>query len=238
MTTNSDIQVAITKRSRNKKVGPIPVTTSAKSTCPPACRLHWSKEDSPCYAEAGFHTRMHWDKVSAGERGVPWPEFIDWVLDLPEGTLWRHNVAGDLPGQDDVLDKYRVYALKAAASHTQGFTYTHYSPTPYNRAVLETTSGFANRGFVINQSTDTMPEAYNSYKLGRPTVVLVSSEMGDWRTIKHKDMKVARCPAEYLDTDCNRCRLCAVGNRKVVVGFTSHGVRKSKADIIARDSDG
>jgi len=46
-------------KSANSKTGPIPVTYSERGTCPPSCG-QWDS----CYAEAGFHTRMTWNKVS------------------------------------------------------------------------------------------------------------------------------------------------------------------------------
>jgi hypothetical protein len=80
--------------SGNVKVGKIPVTNSPRATCPPNCPL--SGEDG-CYAEAGFYTRLNWDKLDRGERGLQWSDFIDKIKALPKGQLWRHNVSGDLP---------------------------------------------------------------------------------------------------------------------------------------------
>jgi hypothetical protein len=81
------------KKSSNSKVGAIPVTNSPRATCPSNCPL---SGDGGCYAE-GFHTRLNWDKLDRGERGLEWSDFIDKIKALPKGQLWRHNVSGDLP---------------------------------------------------------------------------------------------------------------------------------------------
>ena len=45
--------VNLTLKSRNQKVGPVPVSTSGKHTCPDACPL---KANGSCYAtEDRFH---------------------------------------------------------------------------------------------------------------------------------------------------------------------------------------
>ena len=43
-------------------------------------------------------------------------------------------------------------------------------------------------------------------------------------------LQVAICPAQVMDTNCDRCRLCARPERKVVVGFLAHGNRKVRLD--------
>jgi hypothetical protein len=95
-------------KSANAKIGAIPASVSSRETCPPSCPLIG---DGGCYAEAGFHTRLNWNKVTSGERGMTWDQFIIKVFDLPIGTLWRHNVAGDLPGRDDKIDAEKQCSL-------------------------------------------------------------------------------------------------------------------------------
>ena len=89
-------------KSGNGKTGPIAVTTSTKDTCPPSCPL---LKDGSCYAQSGFHLRMHWDAVSAGSRGTAYPKFLESLRQLPDGTKLRHNQAGDLPGSNGRLNK-------------------------------------------------------------------------------------------------------------------------------------
>ena len=47
--------------SDNGKTGPIAVSSTSRHTCPSSCPL---AGDQGCYAETGFHTRLHWDRLS------------------------------------------------------------------------------------------------------------------------------------------------------------------------------
>jgi hypothetical protein len=89
----SALRFHLTRTSSNVKTGPIPVSTSSRATCPPTCPFL----KNGCYADAGFYTRLHWDAVTRGDRGVPFADFLDHIRNLPAGQLWRHNQAGDLP---------------------------------------------------------------------------------------------------------------------------------------------
>ena len=89
---------SFTLKSSNSKTGPIPVTYSPKGTCPDAC-IYKAKdgEKQGCYAEEGWYTDMHWNRITAGTAGIGWDEMIRRIWKLPEGQVWRHNIAGDLP---------------------------------------------------------------------------------------------------------------------------------------------
>ena len=80
------------KKSSNSKVGAIPVTNSPRATCPSNCPL---SGDGGCYAE-GFHTRINWDKLDRGERGLQWSAFIDKIKALPKGQLGGQVARGEL----------------------------------------------------------------------------------------------------------------------------------------------
>jgi hypothetical protein len=222
----TNINIAMTRKSSNGKVGPIPVTTSSRDTCPPSCPLI----NNGCYASAGYYTRLHWDKVTDGERGANYLEFLDSVKSLPDGQLWRHNVAGDLVGSNDRIDKPALYKLVSANKGKKGFTYTHYPIT--DRRNREAVTDANNNGFTVNVSCNSPDDAINvqaAYKL--PTVTIVPSNY--WEK-GNKRGNVARCPAEYLDTNCASCKLCASASRDVIVGFTAHGSQAKQANIIAR----
>lgn len=206
-------RVHVRYKSNNKKTGPIPVTTTERSTCPPSCSWY----DKGCYAKYG-PLGMHWDKVSKGERGYSWDQFLGWVKDLPKGTLWRHNQAGDLPGIEEDIDIEACIDLAMASQHTMGFTYTH--KWDGNEEVIELLNDL---GFTVNTSCDTYEEAKLSMHMGLPTTVMLSPDMPE-------DFPVARCPAEYKDTSCAQCKLCARSNRKVAVGFTPHGAGKKHVE--------
>ena len=221
------IHIAFTKRSSNAKVGKIPVTTSSKATCPSSCPLL----DNGCYASAGFHTNMHWNKVTSGERGTPLAQLCETVAKLPEGQLWRHNVAGDLIGtSDNVIDQQALYDLTMANKGRRGFTYTHY---PMNHSGNQSIVRKANaEGFTVNVSTNTVAEALATQEAtGLPVVTIVAPEF--WQGA-HRREGVVQCPAEYKDkVTCATCKLCSVATRKDIVGFTVHGTKAKAANVIA-----
>jgi hypothetical protein len=219
--------IAYTHRSSNAKVGKIPVTTSSKTTCPSSCPLL----DNGCYASAGFHTNMHWNKVTSGERGTPIAGLCASIAKLPEGQLWRHNVAGDLIGtEDNVIDQQALYDLTVANKGRRGFTYTHY---PMSHSGNQSIVRKANQeGFTINVSTNTVLEAIATHEAtGLPTVTIVAPEFwaeGD------RVGNVVRCPAETRDTvTCKTCKLCSVSTRRDIVAFTVHGTKAKAANLIA-----
>ena len=223
------MNIGYTHRSSNAKVGKIPVTTSSKRTCPTECPML----DNGCYASAGFHTNMHWDKVTSGERGAPIDDLCEQVRRLPEGQLWRHNVAGDLiPTSEGKIDSRALWLLVAANTGRRGFTYTHYTPEGEN---LEAIAGANRGGFTVNVSHNSPQEALEATH-GQPRVTIVPSdywEQGD--TVKATGGTIVRCPAEVRDeVTCKTCKLCSVSTRDTIVGFTVHGTQAKKADIIAR----
>jgi hypothetical protein len=220
------MNIALTKISSNKKVGKMPVTTSGRETCPDSCPLI----NDGCYASAGYYTRLHWDKVTSGERGTSFADFIEKIKAIKPGTVWRHNVAGDLQGDDDLIDIPKLIDLTLANTGKRGFTYTHYPMNSYhNRKAVY---GANNHGFTVNVSANSPNEAIElkeNYTL--PVVSIVPS---DYWTDGNKVGDIVRCPAEYKETDCKACQLCAHGDRAVIVGFSVHGAQSKSANIIAR----
>ena len=232
--------VAFTPKSRNKKIGNIPCTTSSKATCPEACPL----KASGCYASEGFHTNLHWDKVTSGERGDTYDGFIKTVKTIRRDTLWRHNVAGDLkPSGTDAIDTEALEALADANAEAgaRGFTYTHYpvglgDPTSISNMVAIERANV--KGFTVNISTNSITEALEAHRVSTaPVVTLVTED--DWEgrpSIVREGTKIVRCPAETRDdVSCDTCRLCSHAVRTTIVGFTAHGKQKKKVlDIIAK----
>lgn len=218
------------KKSGNAKIGSMACTNSTKKTCPPACPLRWKG----CYAEAGFHTRLNWDKLTAGERGGTWEELMAHIAAIPSGEIWRHNVSGDLPPiAENEISNCAVNDLITANRGKRGFTYTHYPMDRTNARIVRQAN---NSGFTINASANTLAQAADYHRRGLPTVTLVSdSQNGDqWRKLERGKMTVVQCPAEYReDVTCKSCGLCARSKRDVVVGFTVHGTQKKTADLIA-----
>jgi len=98
----------VTRKSENTFTGPIMVTTSPRFTCPRVCAFK-KGGDGPlaglCYAEHGALGGFVWtllDRTPVGRtmmngvRVYGFDEFLFIVRSLKPGTLWRHNIAGDL----------------------------------------------------------------------------------------------------------------------------------------------
>jgi hypothetical protein len=152
--------VQLTMKSKNEKTGPIPVSTTGAQSCPNSCSL----KGSGCYAEAG-PLGMHWRKVTGGERGTAWDTFCKTVAGFPEGQFWRHNQAGDLPGNGDTIDAIMLMQLITANKGRKGFTYTHYAPSLGANAALIKLAN--DEGFTVNLSAESLHEADKLARLAK-----------------------------------------------------------------------
>lgn len=222
-------QVALTLKSRNEKTGPIPVSTTTFETCPDACPLR----ENGCYAGNG-PLFMFWQKVTDKNTGDAWPAFVAKIRDLKPGTLWRHNQAGDLPGNRVNIDAGAFTALVIANEGKRGFTYTHYDVirNEKNRDIVAHANA---KGFTVNLSANNLKhaDALAETKAGPVVVVLPSSVSGPEKITTPNGRKVTVCPATYRDdVTCKSCGLCAL-QRDTIVGFPAHGVQKKRADKIA-----
>ncbi len=220
--------VHLTLKSGNEKTGPIPVSMTERATCPDSC----SFKGNGCYAE-GWPMRLHWDKVA--ERGREWPDFCKQVAALPAGQLWRHNSAGDLPRNGEHIDREALEALVTANAGKRGFTYTHHSLS--SRSNRETIANANLRGFTVNVSCDSL-EAVDDLRLALPTVVVLPMlERGEAEpkvTLTPGGVRVVTCPAQYRETNCAECGLCARADRRVVIGFRAHGYARRKVTDTVR----
>lgn len=216
----------LTLKSGNKKTGAIPVSITSSDSCPPSCPF----QGSGCYAELG-PLAMHWKKVDSGTYGTDLDAFCESVAAFPDQQLWRHNQAGDLPGEGDTIDLAALQKLVQANQGKRGFTYTHKPLTPENRQAIQ----WANEsGFRVNLSADNLEEADDFFELGvAPVCVVVPSNVTkSFRS--PKGHKVIICPAAIRDdTSCASCKLCAK-NRKSIVAFPAHGSRKKKVDELVQ----
>jgi hypothetical protein len=221
------MHVHLTLKSRNAKTGPIPVSTTSAITCPKACPFN----DGGCYAKGG-PLAIHWKKVTNGDAGTNWLRFLHQIMALPDGQLWRHNQAGDLPGDGDVIDSQALYDLVEANRGKRGFTYTH---KPMDSEESRAGIDYANRhGFTINLSANDMDHADDLADLDiAPVVVVLPSDQAE-NTVTPKGRKVVVCPATVRDdVSCATCGLCG-RLRDAIVGFPAHGASKRKADAIAK----
>ena len=237
-------------KSRNKKTGPIPVSTSSAKTCPDSCPL----KKHGCYGDAG-PLNWHWKKVTEGRAGGSWSDFLESIKAIKPDQLWRHNQVGDLPPSAEnaeLIDSKQLAQLAEANTGRRGFTFTHYDPTAGDNAEHIAAANAA--GFTINLSGNNLDHADQLARTkAGPVVSVLPAEYGrrhkgtEWletmqvfrRRIKAlpnktpRGNKIAICPATFMDTNCKDCGLCQNWHRNSIVGFPAHGPSTKKADLIA-----
>jgi hypothetical protein len=216
----------ISKKSGNAKTGPIPVTTTSADSCPPSCPF----SGGGCYAKSG-KLAMHWKKVSAGARGGSLEEITSFIGSLPSGQLWRHNQAGDLPGEGEKIDVKSLAKIIRANKGKRGFTYTHKYGSKRNRWIIRESN---DQGFTVNLSANSPSHADELADTGAGPVVCVLDQATTKNTTTPAGRKIVVCPATVRnDITCESCGLCARGNRSVIIGFPAHGTAKRKASAIS-----
>lgn len=214
----------LTRISGNAKTGKIPVSTSSASTCPDSCPL----KSGGCYANGG-KLSIHWQAVTSGARGVDFDQFADQIKKLPRGQLWRHNQAGDLPGENGKIDAPQLQRLVEANKGKRGFTYTHKPLTAENQKLIKQANI---DGFTINLSANNSTEVDALMALNITPVVTVLPENAPKVTYSKQGHKIVVCPAQSNDkTTCETCGLCQRVDRPYAIGFLAHGASKKKALI-------
>ena len=225
------MRVHFQEASTNKKTGMMPVSNTEMASCPDSCGMKpW------CYARLGplgilFHSISGTGNVKRKYKTIPWDKFCKKVHRLPKGQIWRHNSAGDLPGEGDVIDTAKLAALVAANNGRKGFTYTH-KPVGLSGQALVNARAIraANlQGFTISLSADSLEDADRLAAIGAAPVVAVVPMDAPRHLQTPNGLRAIVCPNEMNQSvQCIRCQLCARPFRKVVVCFRAHGTRKHK----------
>lgn len=209
------MQVHLTLKSANVKTGPIPVSTTERDSCPTNCAMR-----AECYAASG-PLALHWNAVSAGTRGTSWTQFTESIAALPDGQLWRHNQAGDLPQTDGTVDAVKLGQLVAANQGKRGFTYSHHRDSASLAWVKHANAW----GFTVNLSANDLRDADALADTNAGPVVVVLPSTQTENTVTPTGRKVVVCPATQRDdVSCATCQLCQ-RQRSVIVGFPAHGSR-------------
>jgi hypothetical protein len=227
----------VTQRTANEITGPIMVTTSPRFTCPSVCAFRKGGRGALagfCYAEHGALGGYVWtalDRADAGDtvlqgiRICDFAELLYAVRSLPAGTLWRHNIAGDLLSNDKAtIDRAALRALTDANKGRRGFTFTHYDVLTNlaNREAIEE----ANRnGFRVNLSGNSLEHADKLADLHIAPVTVILPVGTKQNTTTPKGRTVVICPTNTHGVTCADCGLCA-RTRSTIIGFPASGGMK------------
>jgi len=245
------MKVLFTADSGNRKIGHVAASYTSRDSCPDNCELKKTANnpDGECYAEGG-PTAMQWNKTKDGatnKKGEPWESVSDWydfclkVKALPKNKMFRHNVAGDLPGYDDdnnSIHPEMVGALDDACRRLNAFTFTHkpvgsFEPGEMDRMHLNRERNTAlikkmneSGNMTINLSSKSFEEADKMARLGIGPVVTVVGMDAPRHMKTPEGRHVSVCPNEEDKTfTCDKCQLCTKPNRKVIIAFRAHGYR-------------
>ena len=221
-------RVTITAVSGNAKTGKITTTRTERSSCPTTCPFY----SAGCYATLG-RERMQWDRLNRSETGVSWDEFVSQIRRIvPNGVLWRHNTAGDLPHNDGNIDYLKLRQLINANKGRKGFTYSHHILNEHNIIALQNANGM---GFTVNASCESVDDADRVMtQEGIPAVAVVPSTESRRFFTTTSGRKVITCPAALMPgkVTCASCGLCQQSDREFVIAFPAHGASKRKVDAI------
>lgn len=223
------MRIHLTLESSNSKTGPIPVSTSSADTCPDTCPF----KNNGCYAQYG-PLHFHWNAVTTGKRTIPWQTFLAQIRRLPQQQLWRHNQAGDLPGQGTAVDARMLAQLVDANRGKRGFTYTHKPMTKANLAAIRAAN---KNGFTINASANSLADADRLMDLGLQVVSVVSEDAPE-KGRSPGGYPYVVCPAQLRDdVNCANCGLCQNSDeRRPIIAFRAHGTGKKRIEAVLKES--
>ena len=217
----------LTRASANKKLGSsVAASTSSKDTCPSLCP---HKIDGSCYAMKGPQS-WHWAKVSSGERGSNWWDFCQSVLKLKTKQLFRLNVSGDLPTNEDGLinkDKLSTLVQACELQELRGWTYTHHHLT--NDENLKIINDNRSKHLTINLSCENRYEAAKYHQAGFQ-VSLIDDDLFDLLSngydVRHGNSRYFACPEQHPEMDgvtCSDCKACISNSpKRAIVVFKKH----------------
>ena len=192
-------------------------------SCPKSCPYL----DDGCYAQGGnvnTHQRRAQESIEAAANGAA----LAMVWARQTGRVARLHVSGDgkaVDGPEAFSPKYADLLCAAAdavnrmSGQPQGtvcaWSYTHF-PVGAGRTG-QLIERLASHGIIVRASD----------KLGHGgAVVMPFADVPAVR--KATGVKLAKCPAQLGDTDCNACRLCWTRPDLTIV-FSPHGATKKRA---------
>ena len=193
------------------------VSTSSNSC--PDCPL---KDE--CFAKGG-RTRIHWDRLD--KTGIDFDQLTGFIQSMRRGSPLRFNVMGDFEHVNGLIDTSKLNRLTEIFTRRalEVIAYTHHD-IKVNLGVLKSVF---DAGFKINISCESLAQA--RYVLDQGLNAVITLPIGSIKKVlKIDDVIIVRCPAEYNSKiQCVNCMLCAKDRteKRVVVAFTAHGVKKN-----------
>ena len=210
----------------NRKTGAIAQGYTSGNSCAERCAFN---HKNGCYA-AYWNTFRVW-KETISPKSLTLAEYCKCIESLPEGSLFRHGVAGDfaIPGTSS-LDVAEIRAITGAAGRA-GVKLYGYTHCEQNSALFaELTRAREEDGAIINCSCERLDQAKRVQAAGCDAV-LAAPEL----TQELKAAGCILCPAikSRGAINCAQCKICAK-HRKAVVVFTPHGAGSTKVIRVLR----
>lgn len=215
-------------KSENSKVGPIPVVSADRASCPSRC-VFYNDGEQLCYGQE-FRLTKQWDGIT--DTGHEWPDLMTLLrATIRPGRPWRFGIVGDLPATDGKLDASKLEQLRAVRG--DGWSYTHHDVLdPANLATVQALH--SRPGFTVNQSADTLEQAEACLDAGIPAVMVGPASFRKPQVTERGSI-LTPCPASLSKgkVTCADCRLCRSGAlartaRRIIVVFPAHGPRSKR----------
>jgi hypothetical protein len=217
----SNLNYSFTSHSSNKKIGNIAAVSTSSQSCPVTCALF-----DECYGKLHF-TGMQWKKLD--KSGLDFVQVMDLIHALKKRSSLRFNVVGDLAHNNGTIDSTKLLKLANTVKNRliETILYTHHSiDNSLNVSALKLAFS---KGLHVNISCEDTDKAKKALDYGLNAVIVLPTG-SIHKVIKHDDMTIVRCPAEYKDTiQCANCMLCAKDRvaKKIVIAFTAHGAKRN-----------
>jgi len=217
----SNLNYSFTSHSNNKKIGNIAAISTSSQSCPTTCALF-----EECYGKLHV-SGINWRKLDLS--GLTYAQVMDYVNAMRKRSKLRFNAVGDLAHQNGTIDATKLLKLANTVKNRmiETILYTHHSiDNSLNVSALKLAFS---KGLNVNISCEDTNKAKQALNHGLNAVIVLPTG-SIHKVIKHDDMSIVRCPAEYKDSiQCANCMLCAKDRvqQRVVVAFTAHGAKRN-----------
>lgn len=212
----------------NRKTGDMAQGYTSGNSCAERCAFN---HGNGCYAAYWNTLRVWRETLPFSQKSMTLAEYCKCIESLPEGSLFRHGVAGDfaIPGTSTLdVDEFRAITRAAGHSGVKLYGYTHCDQDP--SLFAELIRAREEDGAIINCSCERLHQAKRVQAAGCDAVI-TAPEL----TPELKAAGCIICPAiKYKGAiNCAQCKICAKHRRAIVV-FTPHGTGSTKVIRVLR----